>query len=95
MTETKRILSLFEKLYNGSPWIDISILAVLENITAAQAARHTLPGCNSIWEITRHMIAWRNNVLQRVQGAILQTPDDNYFEQVTDTLSHKRTGSIF
>ncbi len=85
MEETQRISSLYQKLYNGSPWIDITITAVLENITAEQAARKALPNANTIWEIINHIIAWRENVLQRVQGKVITTPENNYFEPVADT----------
>jgi uncharacterized damage-inducible protein DinB len=43
-----------------------------------------LPKSNTIWEIVVHIIRWRENVLQRVQGQLLRTPDNNYFEKVTD-----------
>ena len=85
MNETKRILSLFKKLYDGSPWIDINITSVLQNISAEQASKRVVKNCNTIWEITNHLIDWRLNVLQRVQGKIIKTPGNNYFEPVTDT----------
>lgn len=85
MKEAQRISSLYQKLYNGSPWIDITITAVLENITAEQAAKRALPNANSIWEITNHIIAWRANVIQRVQGTVITTPNHNYFESIKDT----------
>lgn len=85
MSETQRISNLYQKLYDGSPWIDITIRGVLENITAEQAAKKVLPNANTIWEITNHIIAWRNNVLQRVQGEVITTPENNYFKPITDT----------
>ena len=84
MIPPKRLSGLFEKLYDGDPWIDVNILSVLKNIAAAQAAERVLPNCNTIWEITNHLISWRLNVLQRVQGETLKTPDHNYFEKVQD-----------
>lgn len=85
MKENKRLISLFEKLYNGSPWIDINLMSVLEHITADKASVRIDPNCNTIWEITNHLICWRLNVLKRVQGNIMETPDNNYFESITDT----------
>ncbi len=85
MKETLRISSLFEKLYNGDPWIDINIISVLHKISAKQANKRVLPNCNTIWELTNHIICWRQNVLQRVQGKVLTTPDHNYFEPVKDS----------
>ena len=84
MKESLRLRSLFEKLYDGDPWIDISLVPVLKNISAKQAAARPMPNCNSIWEITIHMINWRKNVLQRMAGKTIKTPAHNYFEPITD-----------
>jgi uncharacterized damage-inducible protein DinB len=82
MTEEERLTSLFEKLYNGEPWIDVNIFSTLNNITADQASKRVLANCNSIWEITNHLINWRLNVLQRMEGKIIKTPSNNYFEEI-------------
>lgn len=83
--EKERIIALFENLFNGDPWIDVTIMATLQKLSGSQAAAKVLPDCNSIWEIVNHMISWRKNVLQRIQGKILTTPSNNYFEMVDDT----------
>jgi uncharacterized damage-inducible protein DinB len=85
MKETHRIASLFEKLYDGDPWIDINIFYVLQRISAKQANKRVLPNCNTIWELTNHIICWRQNVLLRVQGKVLTTPDHNYFEPIKNS----------
>jgi len=36
--EKERIISLFEKLYDGHPWIDVTIMATLQKISGQQAA---------------------------------------------------------
>lgn len=79
MKETDRISKLFRDFYNGSPWIDVSLMPVLKDITAKQASTRVLPEWNSIWEIVNHMIYWRMNVMTRVQGEVIKTPSDNYF----------------
>src|SRR5680860_61922 len=83
--EKEKIISLFEKLYDGHPWIDVTIMATLQKISGQKAATKVLSNCNSIWEITNHMISWRENVLQRVQGKIITTPSDNYIKPIADT----------
>ena len=82
--EKERIITLFEKLFNGDPWIDVTIMDTLEKLSGPQAASKALPQCNSIWEIVNHMISWRKNVLQRIQGKTLTTPTNNYFEPIAD-----------
>lgn len=84
MSETERIRSLFDKLYDGDPWLDISIVPTLSKLSAVQAAKRPLANCNTIWEIVNHMISWRLNVLRRVQGELMTTPQSNYVEPISD-----------
>ncbi|HLA55914.1 MAG TPA: DinB family protein [Flavobacterium sp.] len=83
--ETQRINELFKNLYNGNPWLDVTLVGTLKNLTPAQAAQKKYPGRNSIWEITNHLISWRENVLERIKGADIVTPSHNYFLPVKDT----------
>lgn len=85
MQETKRITKLLKDIYNGSPWIDVNVAGTLKGITAKQAAKRVFPKTNTIWEIVNHLISWRLNVLQRVQGKLMNAPADNYFSEVKDT----------
>lgn len=85
MKEPQRILELFENLYNGEPWLDITLIGTLQDITAEHAALKKYPDRNSIWEITNHLINWRFNVLDRVKGNIIEAPSNNYFFEVEDT----------
>lgn len=78
MKENNSIKTLFEDLFDGDPWLDITILGTLQGITADQALKRFAPSSNSIWELVNHLIDWRLNVLQRVQGKVLISPDDNY-----------------
>lgn len=83
MKENELIIKLFDDLYDGNPWIDVNIAGTLKNVSPELAA--TKAGeRNSIWEIVNHLIDWRLNVLQRVQGEQIITPADNYFEPVND-----------
>ncbi|HEY5370958.1 MAG TPA: hypothetical protein VIJ75_18390 [Hanamia sp.] len=53
MQETKRIKKLFGDLYNGRPWIDITIMDTLKYISAEQAAKKVTPERNSINDLRR------------------------------------------
>ncbi len=85
MKDTLRIIRLFEDLYDGNCWLDITLHETLSNISAEQAAKKISPQWNSIWQITNHLISWRQNVLLRVMGKIIETPPDNYISPVNDT----------
>jgi uncharacterized damage-inducible protein DinB len=84
MKETTRIAALFDDLYNGEPWIDMTLKGVLRKITAKQAARRISPEYNSVWEIVNHIIKWRIHVLERLNGEPFTVGSDNYFEKITD-----------
>ena len=81
--ETARILNLLKDLYNGDPWLDVTLVATLSEVSAERAAKKPSGG-NSIWEITNHLIAWRENVLNRISGIEMTTPPNNYFTPVED-----------
>ena len=41
---------------DGHPWIDVTLVGVLENIPAEKAQKRVLNNCNTIWEIVNHLI---------------------------------------
>lgn len=84
MTEKERISALYQSVYNGNPWIDINIIDTLKSFTAKEAFTKSKPNVNSVWEIVNHMIQWRFNVVQRIQGKILTSPENNYFTPIID-----------
>lgn len=85
MKESDRIASLFANLYNGNPWIEVTITDTLNKISASQAAKRIMPNCSTIWELTNHLIQWRINVLKRMHGQVIKTPSHNYIEVVKNT----------
>jgi uncharacterized damage-inducible protein DinB len=85
MEENRRIAKLFQDLYNGDPWLDVTIKATLSRLTAAEAAARVMDKCNTIWEIVNHLIAWRKTVKARIMGHTIKSPDNNYFQEIRDT----------
>ncbi|WP_348798881.1 DinB family protein [Flavobacterium adhaerens] len=84
MSERKRILNLYQSIYNGNPWLEVTLVNTLKDITAEQAYRKTNPKLNTIWEIVNHLIQWRRNILRRMQGETITTPEHNYFVPILD-----------
>jgi uncharacterized damage-inducible protein DinB len=68
MNESERIIKLFKDLYEGHPWLDVTFMDTLKNMSAEDAAKKPKPGWNSIWEIVNHVISWRLAVLERIEG---------------------------
>ena len=85
MKETARIKKLIEDLYDGQPWLDVTILNTLRPLSAIQAATKVSEKWNSIWQIVNHLVQWRFAVLERVKGNRSDSPADNYFWPITDT----------
>ncbi len=84
MNESQKISKLFFDLYNGNPWTCIKLSDILEGITAVQAASRPIPSANTIWQLVQHCVAWRENVLKKINGADFKTPDDNYLTNPLD-----------
>ncbi|WP_316633595.1 DinB family protein [uncultured Flavobacterium sp.] len=85
MSESKRVSNLYQSIYNGNPWLEVTLADTLKDVTAAQAYKKINPNLNTIWEIVNHLIQWRKNILRRVQGEIITTPDHNYFVPILDS----------
>lgn len=87
MKEKKNInhfLKLLGNHYNGSPWIDTTILETLKSLTAEEAARK-INGLNSAWQIVNHILGWRNALIARVMDSPLPHPENNFFGEINDT----------
>ncbi len=78
MSESIRIKKLFSDLYNGTPWTEIKLVPIVQDLTAEQAAQKPIPNANSIWQLVQHCIGWRENVLRKLNGAHFLSPEDNY-----------------
>jgi len=84
MSELARLKKLLSDHFDGSPWLDVSIMDTLKNISASQAAKKT-DHVNSIWQIVNHMIAWRETNLKRLKDEMVAAPENNFIEEIKDT----------
>ena len=85
MTELDRIRDQFRRAFEGEAWHGPSVLALLDGVTAQQAAAHPIPGAHSIWELTLHIAAWERACLRRLNGDPAQLTDTEDWEPVNDT----------
>lgn len=65
-------------IYDGDPWHGASITAVLDGVNAEMAARRSIPGAHTIWELVLHMTAWTREVASRVRGAEAKSPPEDW-----------------
>src|ERR1700739_4339058 len=66
--EANRILKLFTDLQHGYCWIGTNFKETLHGINAVKASAKPYGDTNSIWEIISHLIYWRTEVKNRLNG---------------------------
>jgi len=73
-TEAARIADDIRRAYDGNPWHGLSVTAILDGVTAAEAAARPIPDAHTIWELVLHMAAWAGEVTRRLGGAAPAEP---------------------
>jgi uncharacterized damage-inducible protein DinB len=84
MTERERLIDQFEREIAGQPWHGPSLTAILEGVTAAEAANKPSPGTHSMWEILLHMTGWKREVTRRMQGHRAGEPPEGDWPAIGD-----------
>ena len=84
ISEVDRIRDQFRRAFDGEAWHGPAVLALLEGVTAQQAATHPIPGAHSIWELTLHIAAWERAILRRLQGDPAQLSDEEDWRPIND-----------
>ena len=85
MSEIARILDQLHREFEGNAWHGDNVLAILNGITAEQAAQKPLGKAHSIWELVYHMTTWKRVVTERIQGNLPDVTDELDWPRVTDT----------
>jgi uncharacterized damage-inducible protein DinB len=85
ITEVDRISDQFRRAFEGEAWHGPAVLALLEGVTAEQAAAHPIPGAHSIWELTLHIAAWEEACRRRLEGDPARLSDEEDWRPIYDT----------
>ena len=86
MTEPEFIEQQLKEAYDGDPWHGPSLLAVVQGVTADQAALRPVALGHSIWELVLHIVAWERVVRRRLGGeAVTGLSAEQDFPYVADT----------
>jgi uncharacterized damage-inducible protein DinB len=85
MNEIERIRDQFERAFAGDAWHGPSLMSLLDDVTAEQAAAHPIPGAHSIWELTLHIAAWEDACRRRLEGDPAQLSENENWRPITDT----------
>jgi uncharacterized damage-inducible protein DinB len=85
MTEIERISDQFRRAFDGNAWHGPSVMALLEGVSASQAAARPIPSAHSIWQLVNHIAAWERACLRRLNGDPAQLTDEEDWPAVADT----------
>jgi uncharacterized damage-inducible protein DinB len=87
MSEIKRIYNLLKKEFEGRPaWHGSSVLQLLEDLTAEQALKRSIPKAHNIWEIVLHLTIWEEETRKCLEGECFPSlSDQEDWPTVTDT----------
>lgn len=85
MTEIERIREQLKRAFEGKAWHGPSVMEVLSDVTAQQAAARVFPGAHTIWEVTLHIGAWEGACLTRLQGERAELTDAEDWPAVMET----------
>lgn len=84
VSEVDRIRDQFRRAFDGEAWHGPSVLALLNGVSAQQAAAHPIPGAHSIWEVTLHIEAWERACLRRLNGDPARLTDEEDWQPIND-----------
>lgn len=85
MTEIERIREQLKRAFDGKAWHGPSVMEVLSDVSAQQAAARVFPGAHTIWELTLHIGAWEGACLTRLQGERAELTDAEDWPAVMET----------
>jgi uncharacterized damage-inducible protein DinB len=83
--EIDRIIDQFRRAFDGQAWHGPSLLAILNGVTAEQAAAHPIPGAHSIWELVLHIGAWEDACRRRLEGDRARLTDEEDWQLPSDS----------
>ncbi|HWF37395.1 MAG TPA: DinB family protein [Candidatus Acidoferrales bacterium] len=75
-TEIERILDQMDRAFSGDAWHGPSLMALLEGVSAEDAAKRPIAQAHTIWELVNHIGAWNEIVERRLRNEIVKvTPE--------------------
>jgi uncharacterized damage-inducible protein DinB len=71
-----RILDQMDRAFSGDAWHGPSLMALLEGVSPADAAKRPVAAAHSIWELMNHIAAWNRIVERRLRDETVKvTPE--------------------
>jgi hypothetical protein len=76
MEELHQIANAIDEAITGPVWHGPALRELLEDMTAADAARKPIPSAHSTWEIVLHLASWARIVERRLHASVEIEPTD-------------------
>lgn len=84
MSKIARIINELTRALEHDPWYGPSIEEVIGDMSAAEAAAHTVKGAHSVWELVHHVTAWLRAGRMRVNGQVAELQGEADWPPVRD-----------
>ncbi len=84
MTESVRLADQIRRAFEGNAWHGDSMLELLSDVSAKNAAAKPVKNAHSIWELVLHIAAWDGVVSRRAAGEAVELSDEQNFPAVKD-----------
>lgn len=94
MTAIAAIIDDLQRGLDGESWHGPSIAAILDGVTAAQAAARPTAGAHSIWELVHHVTVWVRTVHARVLGKVAEPEGEADWPPVRDVSERAWTAAL-
>lgn len=84
MSEVNRILDQMDRAISGDAWHGPNLMSLLGGVTASDAAKHSVAGAHSIWELVNHIAAWNSIMRRELEGEALEVSAEVDWPPVRD-----------
>jgi len=66
--QIKALIRRLEAVYDGQPWYGANVMTSLKQVSSEISHRAFIPGKKSIAETVRHIVAWRQFLIEQLNG---------------------------
>jgi hypothetical protein len=94
MREAERIADLHRRAFDGDSWHGPHVFQILEGVDAPRAARTSIAGAHSVWEVVLHLRAWEEIVTRRLRDEIVEPTDAEDWPPVGDPSPERWAGAL-
>ena len=85
MKEINKISDQLEINFRGDAWHGPSLMRLLANVTAEQAAAKPIQNAHSIWELVLHIKVWKDVPRRRLASEAFEPTPEEDWPEVSDT----------